>query len=471
LFNQLNKPKNWRKEAINDSVSVLFEKFGKQIVSILERFGGKWCVAKFFKSIGLEDFYNKNFQEIQDKIDAAYKDKFDLKKEKVDAINNNIVKDSFTETKIPAVDKENILVTTGRYIDNFKNTKNWNKTNQELFTENIKSDNGKYIGMLDPKLVNYLVTKKFSRADWLKDDGKALTASDFVVKGKDGELQINENLKSDWGNQDKLIARLFADKATWETIKNANIKINWVNVAKKWEKPELSRSDLDQSERTQYSIQSEKDIAKYLAAYAFAGSKDLDYVVSESGLSNGKVDVNNTPQERKLTLKDATDFDDNGLTEKSKNKKIHELIDVTKSPEKLQIVRGATIITIEQKQIGSGLTYSADGGKTRFSILKWDKVQEVPKEKKEVVKITDGKIYNITKDTSLRKEWTTENKTSLTTNDKVTEVLEDGKTVIKKGSDLWITDDNKNKEFIKVKKWEDVGYVPKDWFLTEEAKK
>lgn len=449
----LTKAKNWLKP--------IFDAYGETIIKFLNfLWVGKSTFYKICKTLGIDtkevdEYYTKAYGLSEEATTASntIQEDYDTLEREDDAASTKQPK-----KKLKPFDAKTLKIS----FNNTVNTKDhpFLKDKEDLFLKNM-----------NPTLLSNLIDKYNS-----KNKNNTIKKQDVLVTNKDNKLSIKKDGidKLKW-NKTSIIKTLLDDGNTWSYIREANRKITWyVPSDKKWW-TEKTRSDLDLSNknRSDFTINKPVDIVKYLNYYAFSGKDgDLDYVVSESGLSNGeKVDANDTPQDKKLTLKNTTDFDNDGkLTKNSKDKKIHEVIDVANSPDKLQIVRGATIIPIEKKQIGADLTYSADGT-TKVSILQWDKVQEVPKEKKEEVKITDGKIYNITKETSLRKEWTTESKTPLTTNDKVTEVLEDGKTVIKKGGDLWITDDNKDKEFIKVKKWQDMGYVPKEWFLTEEVKK
>lgn len=306
LQTQLQNVK-WRKEALNSWVEWFFKAYGKQLTSVLEFFGGKGCVKKFFSSMGMDAFYEKNLKTIDDNINKIYKEKFDLSKNQKDGIDATILTDkkaNFDETII-----DTKTTTIGDAIDGFKgkaNTIDKDKSNQIVITEKLKTN----IWLLDPNLVHYLANKTFDKKDgiWATDDGKPLTLNDFVVKdGATNERKINENLTKNPDNQEKLIARLFADKATRNSIKWSNARIEGLVTSKPDAKEiEYSRSDLwktGEKWRKEYSIQSDQDIARFFTAYAFAGSKSLDYVITESEQSHNRTPPVAPVEEVKTTEK------------------------------------------------------------------------------------------------------------------------------------------------------------------------
>lgn len=378
LQTQLGNPK-WRKEALNSGVDWFFQAYGKHIVGILERFGGKWCVKKFFHALGMDAFYEKNLKSIEDNINKIYKEKFNLSADQKKWIDDIIwTKDA------PKFDNKELfeLSKAKEKINAF-----WkDKDKQKTFTDQLKTWWEKkegYIKLLDPTLVHYLITKDFTDNKSLdsKDDGKPLNVNDFVVKdATTNEWKINENLSKDDGNQNKLIARLFADQTTRDTIEWANMKIEWVKTSRDGAKLEYSRSDLSETpssaERKQYSIQSDQDIARFLTAYAFAGSKTLDYVITESGQS-------------------------------------HEVKET--DPKKINYT----------------------------------------------IKGTDNKGANFRDE-----KWWFASTTTIPENSDVEGVPDtDGKEIIKKWSDIWLSDktDLKDKEFIRVKYWWTEWYIAKEY--------
>ncbi|MCX6823479.1 MAG: hypothetical protein NTX91_05860 [candidate division SR1 bacterium] len=274
-----NKPT--MQEAIKNGVDGFFKAYGKQLIGILERFGGKGCVKKFFHSLGMDAFYAKNLKSIDDNINKIYKEKFNLSKDQKEGITDII--------SVKGLNNNTDVFDVSKVEENIKSFGD-SKEKQTTFGNQLKSKDGKYIKLLDPTLVHYLITKDFGDTKGLKDDGKPLNVNDFVIKDNTtNEWKINENLTKNSDNQDKLIARLFTDQQTRDTIKGANTKIEGVITSKPGKDIEHSRSDLgekDKEGRKQYSIQSEQDIARFLTAYAFAGSKSLDYVITESDQKN-----------------------------------------------------------------------------------------------------------------------------------------------------------------------------------------
>lgn len=375
---QLKPEVKWRKDALKDGTDGFFKIYGKSIVDILERFGGKWAVKKFFASIGMDAFYEKNFKSIEENINKIYKEKFELGEEQKTQINK------ITESK----DNNNNF--NGEAFDTNKNISdaiaNFKKEKKDIFTTELKKSEN--ITYLDPKLVHYLITKDFSNNKEITgknpaiDDGEPLNINEFIYKDSStNERKLNNNFLKNDNMQTKLLDRLWADQNTRNTIDWANQKIKGINIAWSWKTAEYSRQDLWKiwdTGRELYTIHSEKDIARFLAAYAFGWSKSLDYVITESELKNNYIPNNQEKvTEKKITFTNNADFDNNGLTETAKNKKIHEVIDVTNSPEKLQIVRGAETINIEKKTIHNVLTYAKEGENKRIAILKGDKIQEV----------------------------------------------------------------------------------------------
>ena len=388
-----NKPT--MQEAIKNGVDWFFKAYGKQLIGILERFGGKGCVKKFFHSLGMDAFYEKNLKSIEDNINKIYKEKFNLSKTQKDEIDNIIWtkdKSNFDNKPITPADYDSM----GKTIDSFKdkiNTADKTKTNQVFMTEKLKGD----IKLLDPALVHYLITKDFSDNKSLDSSNqKPLNVNDFVVKdATTNEWKINGNLETkDNPNQDKLIARLFADQQTRDTIKWSNAKIEWA-ITNPWSKKatEYSRSDLgdlNKEGRKQYSIQSEQDVARFLTAYAFAGSKSLDYVITESDQKNNwKAPVttpesNNTPNAKEVKVSDPKYLTDGKINDIWATKKVHEIVDMkNNAPDAITLTRGdgKTIDAKRNPAFKEGITttdtytYKVGNVEKRVPILKWDSIK------------------------------------------------------------------------------------------------
>ena len=274
------------KERITDDVKKIFDTYGEQIIAILERFGGKGCVKKFFHSLGMDKFYAEHLDAIQQNIDKIYKKKFSLTQEQKDAIDNNILTTKVNNSPVKNFDDTKFPKNTDidKAIDEFRTKKKdpQGATNEATFTERLKAQD---TSLRDPNLVINLVQKDFSGTS-LKENEKPLNKNDFVIKVGD-----KREMKKGLGEKEmkELTDRLLADKTTWDKIKTANKEIDGYKINEESTKEEISRSDLgkkDDPGRRKFLIQSDEDIAKWLASYAFAGGKNLSYVITENQFKN-----------------------------------------------------------------------------------------------------------------------------------------------------------------------------------------
>lgn len=392
LWAQLQEVK-WIQDALKDGVDGFFQAFGKNLISILEFFGGKGCVKNFFHSLGMDTFYDKNLKAIEDNINKLYKEKFDLSKGQKEGIYDIIWKDKKNfNTKPIAADTKAIHDAINGFKNQNDNTKrDWGAAanNQKFMTEKLKGKTE----LLDPTLVHYLITKTFDKTNWLSnDDGKPLDINKFVYKdATTKERKINDAFKTDTVNQDKLFARLFADQTTRDTIEGANQKIEWRDPDLTDKKAEMPRPDLGATtgieSRQKYAIQTDYDIARFFSAYAFAWSKSLDYVITESGLED---DVQKwspeviAPQPKKLEYVAEMVGTDRKVTSKGNNKAINEVVVMANAPQEIVITHtnntktNATRKNFTEWSNPAIDTYTYTDGKTEKKVIlkEWDIITE-----------------------------------------------------------------------------------------------
>lgn len=285
------------KETINKGVDSFFQSRGKVIVDVLEFFGGKGAVKKLFSSLGMEPFYQKNFQKIDENINKAYKEKFSLSEKANEIITDKNTFKEFSTTNFVTGNADQTPLTPTQERDQIQkgiDAFNANSKNQDELTTILKQD----ITLIDPLLAYHILTKN-----------KVNNINDFVVKdASTGQRKINTQINEE--NQKFLVDHILKDPETLTNIKTANMKITGVK-----NEDNITREDLwDAATRKKYTIQSDKDVARYITAYAFGGSKSLDYVITENNITSIP-EVIKEPQTKSYTTKNVVDLiDEKGKT-------------------------------------------------------------------------------------------------------------------------------------------------------------
>ncbi len=387
-----NKDKLSPTETLSKWLDSLIDAFGPMLFSVLKMFGfGKWSLLKMFPWA-------------KDKINNIYKKEYDLSEKQIDSINT-IIETDFENTPL-RTDK---LPSTKELQKGFKDKKNSYDTYITKIANNVKYVN---ISIFQ----NWLNT-------YNKDNKKEININDIVNIDTDAttKKQTITTIK-DKGMFQSVMGSILASENTRWRVAAANQEIQVERKEKNigtWFDEQGLEVGKDK-ESARYLISTQKDIARYLTASLFS-NKDLSYVMTENELHNGKTTNTKTPNSEKekktpetpketLTFIDKDKYFDKEwkLNDEWNKKAIHEVVDVAKSPKKLQIIRGTVGINIEQKTINNVLTYAEEWRDTRIATKKWDKIEEVT-EKTPEIKIADTRK---TIKTELNKEWTKTAKTN-----------------------------------------------------------
>lgn len=415
-----NKDKLSPTETLSKWLDSLIDAFGPMLFSILKMFGfGKWSLMNMFPWA-------------KDKINNIYKKEYNLSEDQIKWINT-IIETDFAEVSL----RTNKLPSSKELQKGFKDKNDSYDTYITKITDNVK-------------YINVSVFQNWVNA-YNKDNKKEININDILNIDTDTttKKQTITTIKDKSMFQSVMGSILATENTRWRiAAANQEIQIERKekNVGTWFNEQGLKLGETE--EASKYLISTQKDIARYLTASLFS-NKDLSYIMTENELHNGKTTNTQTPNGEKATQTPETPKETLTLIGKDKyfdkewklnnewNKKaIHEVVDVAKSPKKLQIIRGTVEINIEQKTINNILTYAEKWKDTRIVIKKWDKIEEVT-EKTPEIKIADTRK---TIRTELNKEWT---KTAKTNFEWATYTLDDKNTYqtqIGKISNLFTSD-------------------------------
>lgn len=365
---------------IQDIIKQSWEKFRNQygdiIVEILEFFGGKG----FAKNL-----LGKYYGEYETRINEKYAKKYSLSKEQKDAVKEltkNIKNDKklFEEaSKRPSAEE---------FKEKFDTI---NK--KDSFTKNITNEQFKH---MDTKVMSKAIATHNKKYEG--DKAEQIDPKDYFVTNSKWWLELNTNIQAD--QQKKMVNMIIDDDTTRKSITTANKKIMWEatkNVLGETSK-DLSRNDLETNERYKYSINTPKDLSIALTSYLFAGSKELDYVITETKFSEdpraGKVNTVNTgsstpPETTKTEVKfnEKLATLEGVITEEWAKKSIDEIIDMTNPPEKIKITKADGKTTTEatlkkdfwKEKKTTYIVMTKDNKEEKVTVGIWDKIEPVQK--------------------------------------------------------------------------------------------
>lgn len=326
------------------------------------------------------------FPNAAEKINEKFTEEYGLSPEATKALqtiagNTNFSEDEIDEKKYGPLDKAESLKKAYEEIDEkegylaFMDEKeNYQHINVNVFSKwlelynkkEFQNDTTKYLNLND--IVNIKTNNKKEYIDSLKNpdkDNKYLTYKTII-----------ETLIDDDSTRSR-IASANADIQTPATYKKETLTTN-----KQW---------LEENDYERYNITSEKDIVRYLTASLFS-DKDLSYVMTENQLNNGaNIEGSNTNPLPKIEVAKEVEFTKNmydntaWVTQLWWSKMIHEIIDMSTAPEKIQITRksdGTKInCTLKMDYTDSQITtptptYIDDTNK-RVKIFEWDKIEAI----------------------------------------------------------------------------------------------
>ena len=352
------------------------EKFKKWFDSLIDTFGP--MLFNILKYLGIgKATLRERFPWAAEKIDEVFQKEYKLSDEQRKAITE-ISKD------------ERIINNEDRKDKRLEKAEDM----KDMFGDNTT----KYINILIPKkndnTYDYTYIKYIdinTLQAWLdiynKKSKQNLNINDIVTIEEDKTTKKKSITNIKEGQDDAfktILTALLEDDAIRNRVASANAQIQAPrNDEDTWHNEQgLVLGENQDAKR--YLIQNNHDVARYLTAALFSG-KDLDYTMTENSLHNwtkikNKQIEDNETDKKTLTFIDKNKYFTNGeLNPEWYKKTIHEVIDVSKSPEKLQIIRANwTIVPIEQKKIGDILTYVEVGQSTKVTINIWDQIQEMP---------------------------------------------------------------------------------------------
>ncbi len=389
-----NVDKQTFQETLSKGLDSLIETFGPMLFSVLKMFGmGKRSLLKMFGK-----WYEKKINEI-------YKKEYELSEEQISSINN-IVKSKTT--------KGLNFLETG-FMEWVTERPETGEDMEKAFESKKKTYVDLMIDEWYYKNISVNVLKK-----WLDIHNKKYNTqtniNDIVTITTDTttKKQAISEIKGDfrW-----VIKSILNNDTTRENIAKSNHEIKTETTDKKEIWTRMNEQGVAIGKETyKYLIQSEQDIARYLTASLFS-DKDLGYVMTENKLNNDKTPPppppveTQVPTEALIFIDKDTYFTNEKLNAEGDKKTINEIIDVTKSPKKLQIIRGTTTINIEQATIGWVLTYVDENEKTTKIVIKtWDKIEKIPVERSIAEKRTEVKTElgkETTKTAKTKFEWGT----------------------------------------------------------------
>ena len=375
-----NVDKKTFQETLSKWLDSLIETFGPMLFSVLKMFGiGKWSLLKMFGK-----WYEKKINEI-------YKKEYELSETQITSINN-------------IVNSEGKFLETG-FTERGSERPETGADMEKAF-ENKKET---YIDLMINewyyKSINVNVLQK-----WLdlynKKENKQININDIVIITTDTTSQKKAISSIKEGQSDifkGVMTSMLDSDSIRETIAGSNQEIKTETIDKKETKTGVNEQGLViEKETYNYLIQGEQDIARYLTASLFS-DKDLGYVMTENKLHNNIIPKAVNQQSNKVNNAEVTptlaltfidkdkNFTDGKINTEGNKKTINEVIDVAKSPKNLQIIRGSTIIKIEQKTINNSMTYVEIWKDKKVVIKTWDKIEEMPTEKSVADKRTEVK--------------------------------------------------------------------------------
>lgn len=323
--NELSKIKNstdaenfvktkWFKEQLDTITDNMPLDIVRWLVLFFEQFfGGKEGMKKFLNSFGMGAF--------TERIDTVYKRNFELSKEDKKAINDVIDASKLNET------------------DPLFSKKAERKDYQEKGNEIINSDNFSMQKILDNKqflsaelLSNYIPA--YNKGKEKKIDQKTL----FKKKINNGKEEITVNDKADSEQVKNLLLYIANGKEIRKTIAKTNEELTGTTQEKKiWDKTEVFNKYFPEDEVNDkmkaYSINTEKDLAKYMVTYLFTADKELGYTLAENNLFWKEEEKQR--KEKKITEKYETMKNDINADENTTIKNIEKEIDeLSKEKEK-----------------------------------------------------------------------------------------------------------------------------------------
>lgn len=330
-----------KEEAIKKWLDNIIDTFGPMLFNILKFFGiGKATLCK-------------RFSGMEAKINGIFSKEYGLSSEQISAIDT--ISKKFD-------DKEDLSLDTAQKIQ-----------------KKFEKQKNTYIGLFLAK-ENYENLSVEKIKAWLKAKGGSTTIDNIITIKKDkktGKEYIDAITNEETFKG--ILWYLFDTEETRTEIHNANKEIQRPNKDNKT----ITEHNKSREDAARYIIKTDRDIARYLTASWFS-TKDLDYVMTENSLHNGsEIQEGDETDKKTLTFIDKEKyFTDGKLNAEWHKKTINEVIDISKSPEKLQIIRADwEIVNIEQKKIGDILTYVEVGKSTKVAIKTWDQIQEMPKQK------------------------------------------------------------------------------------------
>lgn len=345
-------------EVLSKGLDGMIETFGPLLFNVLKLFGiGKVTMMK-------------RFPTMTEKINSMFQKEYWLSSDEIWVINTISEKHKTEkssgkhETKISTLDtakkiKDAFVWEKTNYIDHFLDAKIYKYLNINIIKTWLKAYNK--ANSTNTTIDNIITVEKN------KDTGKEYIAS----------ITNPDVFKASLGN-------IFDTDDVWSEIHNANVEIQTKNK----DNATKNEHNMTEEDAKRYLIQNNEDIARYLTASLFS-TKDLAYVMTENSLHNGSNIQEGNKENGETNKKTLTFinkekyFTDGKLNAEWYKKTIHEVIDVSNSPDKLQIIRKDwTTVNIEQKKIGDILTYVEVEQQTKNVIIKtWDQIQEMPKQK------------------------------------------------------------------------------------------
>lgn len=362
-------PANFQ-EAAKQSLTEARNKYGKDIVAILSFFWGKWFAKKIL---------GKYYDKYKDQIDKKYEEKYSLSTEEKAQVR-----------KITTWMDQSILfddVTKDSDWAYFKKQFNEKAKVADYSTELIKEESYK---LIDPNVV-YKAVEAHNKKEENKNDQK--DRKSYLTKNDKWAYEITTTV--DATTKKEVADIILEDDATWTAIARANNQITG-DLPTGGKVEDKSRFDLDQPKRDLYKINTVKDIGIALTSYAFAGSNNLDYVITETKLdpdvrqSKAKAPEKKETEQKVTFVKDMAD-EKWVITAAGWAKKIHEVIDMSTPPDEIKITRadGKTIIeaTLESNLKEGDITFDKtyiiknSNPKERVKIAEKDKIEAKQPEK------------------------------------------------------------------------------------------
>lgn len=401
-----NKDKLSPTETLSKWLDSLIDAFGPMLFSILKMFGfGKWSLLKMFSGS-------------KDKINEIFGKEYGLSKEAVEAIVD------ISGNKGDEIDltKQRSKPPTAKELK-----KSFGETDEEINT---------YINKLTDWKDYYQHINVSVLKQWLdqynRKKEKEININDIVTITTDSTTKkqsITEIKKQDifqW-----VMENILKNDAVRTNIAGANIDLQTSRKENKINTDSNEQGAKIDTESTSYGyrINSQQDIARYLTASLFS-NKDLSYVMTENELHDPVVTEKGEPSNKTEVVPTST-LRFNGeealvdktweVTTAGWSKAIHELIDMTNPPAKINVKSWTTTIEASLVTIGTIKTYVESSKvnskdltiENRIKVTKWDIISLPEKTKTDQEKYTENRnkingkdgIKKITTTNNVSKYW------------------------------------------------------------------